>query len=302
MSIQIEGLSKKYGTQLAVDELSFEARKGEVLGFLGPNGAGKSTTMKMITGYLSPTAGRVRVCGFDPVSHPLEVQKRLGYLPEHNPLYLDMYVGEYLRFVGRLHKVSRLPQRIEEMIQRTGLEREQHKRIAALSKGYRQRVGLAQAMLHDPEVLILDEPVSGLDPNQRIDIRHLIKEMGKEKTVILSTHIMQEVQAVCDRVLIINQGKIVADDPIARLHNRISGNQIVQLELAESIDAKQWQALSGLEAARQLSARRWELLSASEADIRPEVFNFVVEQGWTLLELKQLERSVEEVFQQLTRS
>lgn len=302
MSIQIEGLSKQFGTQMAVDQLNFEANKGEVLGFLGPNGAGKSTTMKMITGYLSPTKGQVKVCGFDPARQPQEVQKRLGYLPEHNPLYLDMYVKEYLQFVGRLHKVAHLSQRMEAMIEQTGLQREQHKKIGALSKGYRQRVGLAQAMLHDPEVLILDEPVSGLDPNQRIDIRHLIKKMGKEKTVIFSTHIMQEVQAVCDRVIIINQGKIVADDPIARLQNRISGNQVVQLELVESIDAKQWQALSAIEAARPLSERRWELLSAGEADIRPEVFSYIVKQGWTILELRQLERSVEEVFQQLTQS
>ena len=302
MSIQITDLTKQFGTQLAVDQLSFEAKPGEILGFLGPNGAGKSTTMKMITGYLSPTAGQVQVCGFDPATNKQEVQKRLGYLPEHNPLYLDMYVKEYLQFVGRIHGVKPLAQRIAAMIERTGLAREQHKKIGALSKGYRQRVGLAQAMLHDPEVLILDEPVSGLDPNQRVDIRNLIKEMGQEKTVILSTHIMQEVQAVCDRVIIINQGSIVADDPITRLQDRISGNQVIQLELAESIEAKQWQALSVVESTRQMSERRWELLAESEADIRPEVFNYVVQQGWTLLELRQLARSVEEVFQELTRS
>jgi ABC-2 type transport system ATP-binding protein len=295
-------LTKQFGTQLAVDQLSFEAKPGEILGFLGPNGAGKSTTMKMITGYLSPTAGQVQVCGFDPETNKQEVQKRLGYLPEHNPLYLDMYVKEYLQFVGRIHGVKPLAQRIAAMIERTGLAREQHKKIGALSKGYRQRVGLAQAMLHDPEVLILDEPVSGLDPNQRVDIRNLIKEMGQEKTVILSTHIMQEVQAVCDRVIIINQGSIVADDPITRLQDRISGNQVIQLELAESIEAKQWQALTVVESTRQMSERRWELLAESEADIRPEVFNYVVQQGWTLLELRQLARSVEEVFQELTRS
>ena len=302
MSIQIAGLTKQFGTQLAVNELSFEAKPGEILGFLGPNGAGKSTTMKMITGYLSPTAGQVQVCGFDPETDKQEVQKRLGYLPEHNPLYLEMYVKEYLQFVGRLHGVKPLGQRISTMIERTGLEREQHKKIGTLSKGYRQRVGLAQAMLHDPEVLILDEPVSGLDPNQRIDIRKLIRAIGQEKTVVLSTHIMQEVQAVCDRVIIINQGEIVADDPITRLQDRISGNQVIQLELAESVEGKQWQALSVVESTRQLSDRRWELLSTGEADVRSEVFNYVVQQGWTLLELKQLERSVEEVFQRLTRS
>lgn len=302
MSIQIAGLSKQYGRQLAVDQLSFEVKKGEIVGFLGPNGAGKSTTMKMITGYLKPSAGRVQVCGFDPSSDPQEVQKRLGYLPEHNPLYLDMYVKEYLQFVGRLHQVRQLPDLIKSMIDRTGLKKEQHKKIGALSKGYRQRVGLAQAMLHDPEVLILDEPVSGLDPNQRIDIRQLIKEMGKEKTVIFSTHIMQEVQAVCDRVLIIHQGKIVANDPIARLQNRISGKQVLQVELAEQVESKQWQGLKIVASSRRLSEKRWELTAVGEADVRPDVFRYVVEQGWTLLEIRQLERSVEEVFQQLTRS
>jgi len=302
MSIVIKGLSKQFGAQLSVDQLEFEARPGEILGFLGPNGAGKSTTMKMITGYLTPTAGTIRVCGFDPVEQPLEVQKRLGYLPEHNPLYLDMYVWEYLRFIGRLHQLKQLASRIEEMIHLTGLEREQHKKIGMLSKGYRQRVGLAQAMLHDPEVLILDEPVSGLDPNQRVDFRQLIKTLGKEKTLILSTHIMQEVQAVCDRVLIINQGRLVANELIHDLQQRMSGRQVVQVELTGKVDAKQWAVLTGLAEVRSLGGQRWELTASSREDIRPAIFDFVVKQGWGLLELKQLERSVEDVFQQLTRS
>jgi ABC-2 type transport system ATP-binding protein len=236
------------------------------------------------------------------VSQPQEVQQKVGYLPEHNPLYKEMYVKEYLQFIGRIHGIQKIKQRIDEMIEITGLEREQHKKIGTLSKGYRQRVGLAQAMLHDPDVLILDEPVTGLDPNQRVDIRNLIKALGQQKTVILSTHIMQEVQLVCDRVLIINQGKIVANDSIDRLQSRLEDNQLVQVELAETIDAKQWQALSGLEALRQLTEKTWEISSVSTSDIRPDLFNFVVNQGWTLLEMKQLEKSVEEVFQQLTRS
>lgn len=302
MSVQITDLSKRFGSQKAVDQVSFEAKPGEILGFLGPNGAGKSTTMKMITGYLTPTSGEIQVCGFDPVSQPQEVQQKVGYLPEHNPLYKEMYVKEYLQFIGRIHGIQKIKQRIDEMIEITGLEREQHKKIGTLSKGYRQRVGLAQAMLHDPDVLILDEPVTGLDPNQRVDIRNLIKALGQQKTVILSTHIMQEVQLVCDRVLIINQGKIVANDSIDRLQSRLEDNQLVQVELAETIDAKQWQALSGLEALRQLTEKTWEISSVSTSDIRPDLFNFVVNQGWTLLEMKQLEKSVEEVFQQLTRS
>lgn len=302
MSVQIKGLTKVFGEQKAVKEVSFEAQPGEVLGFLGPNGAGKSTTMKMITGSLLPTSGEVKVCGFDPTTQAREVQQRVGYLPEHNPLYKEMYVKEYLLFIGRIHGVKNVKDRIQEMIEMTGLQREQHKKIGTLSKGYRQRVGLAQAMLHDPEVLILDEPVSGLDPNQRVDIRNLIKKLGQEKTVILSTHIMQEVQLVCDRVLIINQGTIVANDPIERLQNRVKGNQVVVVELADTVDAKQWQALSSMDSLRQLTEKRWEINSKTAVDIRPDLFAYVVKQGWTLLEMKQLEQSVEEVFQQLTRS
>ncbi len=218
MSIQVSGLTKLYDTQKAVDGISFEVKKGEIAGFLGPNGAGKSTTMKMITGYLPPTSGTATVCGFDVVEKPMEVRKRVGYLPEANPLYFEMYVREYLEFSAGIHKIGAdKGKRIEEMIEMTGLLKEAHKKIGALSKGYKQRVGLAQAMLHDPEVLILDEPTSGLDPNQIVEIRDLIKRIGADKTVLLSTHIMQEVQAMCSRVIIINNGKIVADDSIGHL-------------------------------------------------------------------------------------
>ncbi|MEM6726745.1 MAG: ATP-binding cassette domain-containing protein, partial [Bacteroidota bacterium] len=214
MSVQVKGLTKVYDTQKAIDKVSFKAQKGEVLGFLGPNGAGKTTTMKILTCFIPQSGGTASVCGYDTAESPMEVRERIGYLPEHNPLYLDMFVWEYLQFIASMHKLKNPKARISEMIEMTGLEREQHKPIGALSKGYRQRVGLAQAMIHDPEVLILDEPTSGLDPNQLVDIRNLIKTIGQEKTVIFSTHIMQEVQAICDRVLIINKGKLVANDPI----------------------------------------------------------------------------------------
>lgn len=217
MSIKVDTLSKVYGTQKAVDAISFEARPGAILGFLGPNGAGKSTTMKMLTCYLPASAGKAMVCGFDIASQSLEVRKNIGYLPESNPLYHEMYVKEFLYFVGNTYHLKNLKQRVEEVIAATGLGIEQHKKIGQLSKGYKQRVGLAQAIIHDPKVLILDEPTSGLDPNQLIEIRKLIKELGKTKTVILSTHIMQEVEAICDEVIIINKGKIVANHSLKGL-------------------------------------------------------------------------------------
>lgn len=217
MSISVQSLSKVYGSQKAVNDISFEIKKGEVVGFLGPNGAGKSTTMKIITGYLPPSKGTAVVCGYDILKEPMEVRKRVGYLPEANPLYYDMYVREYLEFSAGIHKLSNKKSKIEDIIERTGLNIEAHKKIGTLSKGYKQRVGLAQAMLHDPEVLILDEPTSGLDPNQIIEIRDLITSFGQEKTVLLSTHIMQEVEAMCSRAVIINRGTIVANDSISTL-------------------------------------------------------------------------------------
>jgi ABC-2 type transport system ATP-binding protein len=221
MSIKIQNLSKTYGTQRAVDDISFEVNKGEIVGFLGPNGAGKSTTMKILTGYIPATSGLAEVNGLDVKSNPMEIKRSIGYLPEHNPLYLDMYVREFLEFVGSLYgiKGSSLKNRVEEVINLVGLDREKHKKIGELSKGYRQRVGIAQAFIHDPEVLILDEPTTGLDPNQLVEIRHLIKQIGQNKTVVFSTHIMQEVEAICDRVIIINRGKIVADGKLAELQN-----------------------------------------------------------------------------------
>jgi len=285
-----------------VDDASFTAKEGEVLGFLGPNGAGKTTTMKIITCFIPQTAGMVEVCGHDVQKDPMDVQRCIGYLPEHNPLYGDMYIKEYLRFVAKLHKVKNIRQRVDEMIEMTGLEREQRKQIGALSKGYRQRVGLAQAMLHDPEVLILDEPTSGLDPNQLAEIRNLIKELGKQKTVIFSTHIMQEVQALCDRVVIINRGKIVADDPIEALQQRVRGESVVTVEFAESTNANLLRKIPKVKQVNDLGKHRWQLIAAADADVRPDVHKFVVQNNLTLLEMHKEVVSVEDVFQQLTKS
>lgn len=301
MSVIVSGLSKQFGAQWAVDEVSFEANSGQVLGFLGPNGAGKTTTMKMITSYIPPTKGSVSVCGHDTIESPLKVNEKIGYLPEHNPLYKDMYVREYLGFVGGVHKIANKKKRIDELIELTGLEVEQHKLIGALSKGYRQRVGLAQAMIHDPEVLILDEPTSGLDPNQLVGIRNLIKELGKEKTVIFSTHIMQEVQAVCDRVLIINQGKIVADDPIDVLRQKAVGNNIIMVEFKQEVDSAKLAAISGIvEVSRK--DKEWQLIAPKGKDAREAVFAFAVANQLTILEMRRELSSVEDVFHQLTKS
>lgn len=303
MSVVVEQLTKEYGTQKAIHNISFEAKKGEVLGFLGPNGAGKTTTMKIVTAYIPKTSGTATVCGYDVEQNATETRRRIGYLPEHNPLYKDMYVKEYLTFVAGLHdNVSNKKSRVAEMIEMTGLGREQHKLIGSLSKGYRQRVGLAQAMLHEPEVLILDEPTSGLDPNQLVEIRALIKNLGKEKTVIFSTHIMQEVQAICDRVLIINKGELVANDPIEKLQQRISGQTLITVEFKEAVKAEQLKQIELVESAKNIGKLRWQLSTRSEKDIRGEVFAFAVANQLTLLELHQETQSIEDVFQQLTKS
>lgn len=294
-------MTKEYGAQKAVDELSFDVSGGTIMGFLGPNGAGKSTTMKMVSCYISPTSGTAEVCGYDIHKNPLQVRKHIGYLPEHNPLYLDMYVREYLQFVAGIHKLDNKKKRAAEMIEMTGLGKEQHKLIGALSKGYRQRVGLAQAMIHNPDVLILDEPTSGLDMNQLVDIRNLIKTLGQEKTVILSTHIMQEVQAMCDRVIIINNGKKVADDPIASLSNRIAGENRITINLLESnIDLAKFSAIKGVTKISQ-EGDNIVIISNSKSDVRKPIFDTVVKSGWTLVGMKKDEISVEDVFQKLTK-
>lgn len=296
--VLVEQLSKVYGTQRAVDNISFEARPGKILGFLGPNGAGKSTTMKIITGFIPQTSGSVKVCGFDVETQSQEVRKRVGYLPEHNPLYLDMYVKEYLLFVAGIHQVANAAQRIAAMIEKTGLQREQHKLIGQLSKGYRQRVGLAQAMLHDPEVLILDEPTSGLDPNQLSEIRKLIRELGKEKTVILSTHIMQEVEAICDQVVIINKGQIVANDATSSLKEHTSGKLIYRVVFDQDVTKSALNGISGLKVLEG-AGKVWQLESAG-TDAAEKLFDFAKKQNVLLQEITKDESKLEDVFRKLT--
>lgn len=302
MSVSVSSLTKIYDSQKAVDAISFELNKGEIVGFLGPNGAGKSTTMKMLTAYLSPTSGTATVCGFDVQEQSMEVRKRIGYLPEHNPLYTDMYVKEYLRFVSGLHKMKGASKRIEEIISLTGLTPEAHKKIGMLSKGYRQRVGLAQALLHDPEVLVLDEPTSGLDPNQIVDIRNLIINSGKEKTVILSTHIMQEVQAMCSRVIIINKGKIVVDKLVSELLNQEKGVEILKVEFKLPVSEE---SLKGIHEGLKIEnlskgeGTKWSI--QSNKDIREELFRFATANSNAILEMSKETQSLEGVFQELTK-
>lgn len=301
MSVKVNNLTKIFDVQRAVDGVTFEARKGEVLGFLGPNGAGKTTTMKIITGYLPQSEGSVSVCGFDVTEQPMQARACIGYLPEHNPLYKDMYVREYLEFTARLHRVPNVRKQVDHMVERTGLTTHRQKHIGELSKGYRQRVGLAQAMLHDPQVLILDEPTSGLDPNQIVEIRQLIKDLGKEKTVILSTHILGEVEAVCDRAIIINKGKIVADATIGELKRQFSGQSIVTVEFGQPVEQKLLAAIPQVDQVKNLGNQRWQLSAAPEHDLRPAISAFAANNNLTLLELHKEVFSVEEVFQQLTR-
>jgi ABC-2 type transport system ATP-binding protein len=302
MSLIINNLTKNYGSQKAVNNISFEAKKGQILGFLGPNGAGKSTTMKIATCYLTPTFGKVQVCGYEVQESPLEVRKKIGYLPEHNPLYLDMYVREYLQFMGNLYglKGQQARQRIAEMVDLCGLQVEQHKKIAALSKGYRQRVGLAQALLHNPEVLILDEPTTGLDPNQILEIRSLIKTVSKDKTVIFSTHIMQEVQALCSQVVIIKGGEIVADQSLENLQDLQNEVKII-VEFAENIDSQVFANILGLKKHQNIAPNRIALVAEKTNDIRASVFQVAVSSGLTLLEMRKEETTLEKVFYELTK-
>lgn len=301
MSVLVQSLTKTYGAQNAVDNLSFEASKGQILGFLGPNGAGKTTTMKVITCFIPQTTGQVIVSGFDTAQDPMEVRKRIGYLPEHNPLYKDMYVREYLLFIAGLHKIKNKKQAVDDMIEQTGLTREAHKIIGSLSKGYRQRVGLAQAMLHNPEVLILDEPTSGLDPNQLVEIRTLIREMSKEKTVIFSSHIMQEVQALCDQVVIINKGKMVADGSIEELQRKVAGESLITVQFTTVVAPKQLQTIKGITDIKPLGKNRLQLHASSKTDLRPAIFHFAVKNNLVLLEMHQELFTIENVFQKLTK-
>jgi ABC-2 type transport system ATP-binding protein len=301
MSIEIRHITKLFSKQKALDEVSFEIKKGELVGFLGPNGAGKSTLMKIITGFLPPDEGEVVVDGQKVESKNLEIRKNIGYLPEHNPLYTDLYVKEFLEITAGFYKLKNSKQRVAEMVQLTGLGDEQHKKIRSLSKGYRQRVGLAQALIHDPSVLILDEPTTGLDPNQLEEIRHLIREISREKTVMLSSHIMQEVEAVCNRVIIINKGKIIADGGINEIRSgKLNRNQFVVAEFSAPVKIEKLLAVEGVKNAT-LNGNFWEIESAGENDIRPAVFQFALENNLILLTLHEKQQNLEGVFHELTK-
>lgn len=300
MSIEVKNLTKYYGAQAAVNDISFNVGKGEIVGFLGPNGAGKSTTMKIITGFIPATEGLVNVCGMSVEEQSLETRKRIGYLPENNPLYLDMYVKEYLEFVAKIYKMDKVRDRVKDMINLVGLDVEQNKKIGMLSKGYRQRVGLAQAIIHNPDVLILDEPTSGLDPNQLVDIRQLIKTIGKEKTVMLSTHIMQEVEAICDRVIIIKKGKIVADNSASELQHEV-GQQVVYAEFDGAISRNVLQKIPGISKVQKVTDTTFLIESQGTEDLRKMIAVYAQQNNLLLITLRIEEKSLEEVFKELTR-
>ena len=299
MSIEVKNLFKYYGEQAAVRDVSFNVKKGEIVAFIGPNGAGKSTTMKIMTGYIPASSGEVFISGMKVDVDNLKTRQIIGYLPEHNPLYTDMYVREYLEFVGRIYKVKNLKARVSEMIQTVGLEVEQNKKISALSKGYRQRVGLAQAIIHDPEVLILDEPTTGLDPNQLVEIRDLIKRIGKQKTVMLSTHIMQEVEAICDRIVIISKGQIVADDKAGNLQNEDT-HQTVYVEFDKKLTKSQLNKIPHVRKVEQVKDG-WLLETIDEVDLRLEIAQYAQKENWLVLTLKIEQKTLEEVFKELTK-
>jgi len=304
MSIQVQSITKTYGSQKALDKVSFSIQQGEIVGFLGPNGAGKSTMMKILTGYIPSDAGSAKVAGYNIQFHPLEVKRRVGYLPESNPLYPDMYVKEFLRFVGRLHGISgrTLSNRVAEMIEITGLGLEQHKRAGTLSKGYKQRLGLAAALIHDPEVVVLDEPTSGFDPNQLVEIRNLIRSLAGKKTVLLSSHILQEVQAVCQRVLILDKGQLVEDSPIDALASGTSGAFVWLAEFEEELTQKQLIAIPGIKRVQPLDKKRWHLLSETDKGMAMTISRWAIEHGITLNGIQKESRSLEEVFREKTNN
>lgn len=296
MSIKVSSVTKNYKAQKALDSVSFEAKKGQIIGFLGPNGAGKSTMMKILTGFIKPNEGKVLVDNIDVLGNPLAAQKNIGYLPEHNPLYADMYVREYLQFQASIFKVDKTE--IETCIEKVGLTLEAHKKIHQLSKGYQQRVGLAAAILHNPSVLILDEPTTGLDPNQLVEIRALIKELGKDKTVLFSTHIMQEVEAVCDRVIIIKKGELIIDKPLAELQN--NNQQIIKVIFNEEVNESQIEKLEHLVVSKKINTNTWQLTFNSEEDMRSEIFDFAQENTFKVLELSSENKTLENLFTELT--
>ncbi|HEY4788499.1 MAG TPA: gliding motility-associated ABC transporter ATP-binding subunit GldA [Bacteroidales bacterium] len=301
MSIFVKDVTKLYGEQAALNHVSFEIKSGEIVGFIGPNGAGKSTMMKIICGYIPLSSGEVKVNGFEVLENPLEVRKNIGYLPEHNPLYPEMYVKEYLKFVGGIYKIENLSDRVKEIVSLTGLDREQHKKIGALSKGYRQRVGLAQALIHDPAVLILDEPTTGLDPNQIVEIRNLISESGKSKTIILSTHIMQEVEAICHRVIIINKGEIVANDQASDILHASHQSFVVLVEFGKEPEERALGKVAGADSLKKVKDKVYLISNEKGKDIREAIFNFAVTNGLSVLSMQKQEKRLEEVFQELTK-
>ncbi|PZO29953.1 MAG: gliding motility-associated ABC transporter ATP-binding subunit GldA [Flavobacteriaceae bacterium] len=298
MSIEVQNISKSYGAQKALDNVSFSVKKGEIVGFLGPNGAGKSTLMKILTTYITADEGKAEVNGNDVLVNQKSVQQSVGYLPEHNPLYLDLYVREYLGFNADVYKVSK--SRIEEVIELTGLSPESHKKIGQLSKGYRQRVGLATALLHNPDVLILDEPTTGLDPNQLVEIRNVIKNVGKDKTVFLSTHIMQEVEAICDRVIIINNGKIVTDKKLDKLVSEVT-TQVIEVEFDKAVNEELFAKLSDLINYKNTQGNVWELTFETEVDMRSALFDFAHDNGLKTLQISLKSKNLEEIFREKTK-
>jgi len=302
MSIEVKNLTKIYGEQKAVDTISFSVAKGEIVGFLGPNGAGKSTTMKIITGFLESDAGEVTVCGIKVSPETLETKKKIGYLPEANPLYFDMYVREYLDFVADVHGLKNKKEKIEEVIKTVGLTPESRKKISQLSKGYKQRTGLAAALLHDPEVLILDEPTSGLDPNQIIEIRDVIRQLGKNKTVLFSSHILQEVEAICDRVVIINKGKLVADDKLSALRNQARQSNTVRVVFKEVLEPQLLQGLNGVVSVNKINPNEWELVCGNINEVKRLLLELSLQHNLNIVSLQNGEQSLEEVFRTLTGS
>ncbi len=300
MSIEVKNLLKQYGAQNAVNNISFKVEKGEIVGFLGPNGAGKSTTMKIITGYLQQTSGEAFVCGINVAEQPLETKKKIGYLPELNALYYDMYVREYLAFVGEVHKVENVKAKIESVIATVGLTVEANKKIGQLSKGYKQRVGLAAALIHDPEVLILDEPTSGLDPNQIVEIREVIRKQGQNKTVLFSSHILQEVEAICDRVIIINKGNLVANDKLSSLQKKDETVQVVIVQLDKAVDKTIFSAIAGVNNIEELQNATYRLQTQQPDAVRKHIMQIALQQNLNIVSLQSDSQKLEDVFKSLT--
>lgn len=302
MSIEVQNITKKYNNQLAVNNISFTAKKGEIVGFLGPNGAGKSTTMKIITGFIPPSSGTVLINGVNVAENPMQTKAQIGYLPEHNPLYLEMYIKEYLLFVARIFDVENKTQRVNELIELVGLTPEKHKKIGQLSKGYRQRVGLAQALMQNPEVLILDEPTTGLDPNQILEIRNLIKKEGANKTVLMSTHIMQEVEAICDKVIIINKGQIVANESIANLKKQAGQSQL-EVEFEKPINEQQLKTeFSQIQSIQNLGGPKYRFQLSAQANLNAKLFQFAEANQNSIISIQQSTKNLESIFKELTQS